>query len=37
MLSDSRDDIFSAIFLTKVDNPLVRYDLSARYGSCSLN
>jgi hypothetical protein len=31
MLSESVDDVFGAIFLTKVDNPLLRFDLSARY------
>ena len=31
MLSDSQDDVFNAIFLTKVDNPLLRYDLAAKY------
>lgn len=31
MLSESVDDVFGSIFLTKVDNPLLRFDLSARY------
>jgi len=31
MLSGAGDDVFNAIFLTKVDNPLLRYDLSAWY------
>jgi hypothetical protein len=32
MLND-QGDVFEAIFLTKVDNPLLRYDIAARYGS----
>src|ERR1700734_2939538 len=31
MLSDSQDDVFNAIFLPKVDNPVLRYDLAAKY------
>jgi U3 small nucleolar RNA-associated protein 22 len=31
MLSDSPDDVFNAIFMTKVDIPILRYDVAARY------
>jgi len=37
MLSDSPDDVFSAIFLTKVDNPLLQYDLAAKYPPFTLD
>ena len=33
MLSDSPGDVFNAIFLMKVDNPILRFDLSARYSA----
>ena len=31
MLSDSPDDVFNVIFMTKVDNPVLRFDIAARY------
>ena len=31
MLSDAPGDVFNVIFLTKVDDPILRYDFAARY------